>query len=50
LAPNGSFMISMKSVEPIAKLVCKIMKLSLHFCEFILPEEYMCRFLLFVNY
>jgi hypothetical protein len=32
-------MILVKSVEPIAKLVCKIMKLSLHFHEFILPKE-----------
>ena len=30
----------MKLVEPIAKLVCNIMKLSLHLCEFILPTEY----------
>jgi len=28
-------MIPIKLLEPIAELVCKIMKLSLHFCEFI---------------
>jgi hypothetical protein len=28
----------MKLVEPTAKLVCRIMKLSLHFCELILPK------------
>ena len=28
-----------KLVEPIAKLVCKIMKLGLHLCEFVLPKE-----------
>jgi hypothetical protein len=27
-------------IEPIAKLVCKIMKLSSHLCELILPKEY----------
>ena len=30
----------MESVEPIAKLVSKIMKLSLHFYDFILSKEY----------
>jgi len=35
-------MIPMKLVEPIARLVCKIMKLSLQFCEFILPKENIC--------
>lgn len=34
------FMISMKWVELIAKVICKIMKLSSHFCEFILPKKY----------
>jgi hypothetical protein len=33
-------MMPMKLVEYIAKLVCKIMKLTLHFYEFILPKEY----------
>ena len=33
-------MIPMKLIEPIAKLVRKIMKLSLQFCELILPKEY----------
>ena len=39
------FMIPMKLVEPIGKLVCKIMKLSLHFYELILPKEYYCSFI-----
>jgi hypothetical protein len=30
----------MKLVEPIAKLVYKITKLSLHSCKFIVPKEY----------
>ena len=30
----------MKLVEPIPKSVCKFMKLSYHFCEFVLPKEY----------
>ena len=30
----------MKLVEYTIQLVCKIMKLSLHFSEFILPKEY----------
>ena len=30
----------MTLVEPIAKFACKIMKLSLHFYEFIVPKEY----------
>ena len=33
-------MILVKLVEAIAKLVNKIMKLSLHVCELILPKEY----------
>jgi hypothetical protein len=33
------FMIPMKLVELIAKLVCKIMNLSLHLCEFILQKS-----------
>ena len=32
------FTIPMILVRPISKLVCKIMKLSLHLCEFILPK------------
>ena len=32
-------MILVKLVEPIAKLVYKIVKLSLHICEFILPKK-----------
>lgn len=31
---------SMKLVEAIAKLVCKIMNLSLQFCVFILPKKF----------
>jgi hypothetical protein len=31
----------MKLVQPIAKSVCKIIKLSLHFFKLILPKEYM---------
>ena len=34
------FPIPMKLVEPIATLVYKIMKLSYHFCEYILIQEY----------
>lgn len=33
-------MIPLELVEPVAKLICKIMKLRLHFCEFILLKEY----------
>jgi hypothetical protein len=33
-------MIPMKLVEPVAKSARKIMKLSLHFREFILPKEF----------
>ena len=33
-------MIPLKLVEPNAKLVCIIMKLGFHFCEFILTKEY----------
>lgn len=33
-------MILMKLVELIAKLVHKIMKSTLHFCEFVLPMVY----------
>jgi len=33
-------MIPMKLVEPIPKLVCEIIKLSLHLFEVISPEEY----------
>ena len=29
-----------KLVEAIAKLVDKVMKLNLHFCELVLPKEY----------
>ena len=32
-------MMPMNLVEPIAKWICKIMKLSVHLCEFILPKE-----------
>ena len=32
-------MYSMKLIEPIAKMICKIMNLSLHFCELSLPKE-----------
>ena len=34
------FTIPMKLVEPIAKVIHKIVKLSLHFSKFILPKEY----------
>ena len=33
-------MISKKLIELNAKLICKIMNLSLHFCEIILSKEY----------
>jgi hypothetical protein len=33
-------MIPVILIEHIAKLVCKIMKLSLQFCESIVPKEY----------
>lgn len=32
-------MIPMKLIEPIAEVVCEIVKLGLHVCEFILPKE-----------
>jgi hypothetical protein len=35
-------MIPMKLVEPMTKFICKIMKLSLHFREFILTQELVC--------
>ena len=33
-------MVPVNLVEPISKLVCKIMKLSLHLCGFISHKEY----------
>lgn len=33
-------MIPLKLVDYVAKLICKIVKLRLHFCEFILLKEY----------
>ena len=33
-------MIPMELVEPIAKLICKLIKISFHLFEFILPNEY----------
>ena len=35
-------MIPMQLVELVAKLACKIMKVSLHLCEFIPPKEEQC--------
>lgn len=35
-------------VHNISKWVCKFTKLNLHFYEFILPQEYVCRKLIYM--
>lgn len=39
------FKISVKLVEPPTNLIFNYMELSYHFCEFILPKDYVCMYL-----